>query len=88
LHGHTCDRCGDLEGVIRQAWRLDDHALHAQALTALGDELAYEAEVAQACNLYRQAIAALDGSGIPVYKVPAHRRLLEIRERHADHWLN
>lgn len=80
LSGRTADRVTALEKVIRTAQHLDDEALLAEGLTALGDEFAACGEQESALSCYRQVLQALDGRQIPTLGVPAHRALLRIQE--------
>jgi tetratricopeptide (TPR) repeat protein len=82
LSGHTADRIGALEKAIQMAQRLEDEALLAEGLTALGDEFAARGERESALNCYRQVLQALDGSQIPALGTFAQRALLRDQESH------
>jgi tetratricopeptide (TPR) repeat protein len=84
LRGTNSDRRRRIEEVIRLGQQLDDHALKAQAFTALGDELASQGEQEGSLDCYRQTIGLLDGSEIPALAVPARRKLLRAREMAMD----
>jgi tetratricopeptide (TPR) repeat protein len=80
----TADRVTQIERVIRVARHLDDHALLAQAFTALGDELADQGEQEQALDCYRQTLGLLDGSAVAALEILPRRRLLLAREMATD----
>jgi tetratricopeptide (TPR) repeat protein len=84
LRGTNSDRRRRVEEVIRLGKQLDDHALTAQAFTALGDELASQGEKEGSLDCYRQTIGLLDGSEVPALAVPARRKLLRAREMSMD----
>lgn len=69
------DRVGVIEAVIKQGRALDDIAIVAQGLTALGDEFASRDERDSALNCYSQAIQSLDGSQVPMLAIQAQRAL-------------
>lgn len=75
LSGATLDRITAIESVMKQARKLDDEALLAQALTALGDELAAQGNTEASLESYRNALAVLDGTQTPVLLIPAQRAL-------------
>ncbi len=80
----TADRVTQIERVIRTARHLDDHALLAQAFTALGDELADQGEQEQALDCYRQTLGLLDGSAVAALEILPRRRLLLASEMAAE----
>lgn len=82
LSGHTTDRVGALEKAIRTARHLEDEALLAEGLTALGDEFAARGERESALDCYRQVLDALNGSQIPALETFARRALLHDQESH------
>jgi tetratricopeptide (TPR) repeat protein len=71
-----------IEHVLRAAHRLHDEAVLADALTALGDELAAQGQVASAIDQYRQVIGLLDGSQVTAMGVWARRALHDLLEQH------
>jgi tetratricopeptide (TPR) repeat protein len=76
LRGRNDDRVGAIEGVIRTARRMDNVALHAQALTRLGGELEAAGEDERARNCWREALTVLEGSEVPALKHEPRRKLL------------
>jgi tetratricopeptide (TPR) repeat protein len=80
LCGRNENRIARLERVAHTAQQLDDSALLAQAVTALGDELASLGEKEQALNRYRDVISVLDRSDMPTLSLPARRALLLSQE--------
>jgi tetratricopeptide (TPR) repeat protein len=81
LSGRNEDRVAGIEGVVRMA-RGRDEALLAQALTALGDELASQQQSESAFHLYREAVHVAQRSNLPVYGLAARRALLQESEHH------
>lgn len=74
-----------IEVVARAGQWLHDDALIAQAMTALGDELAARSEHESALNMYRQTIGHLDGSQASVLALPALRKVLIAEEWRTGH---
>jgi hypothetical protein len=80
LRGENRARITAIEGLARHAKWLGDEVLLTLAFTTLGDEYRVRGELGTAANLYRQAIAVLDGSDLPATGVWAKRAL-----RHLEH---
>ncbi len=78
------DQVAAIEAVIRLARDIEDVAVLAQAHTALGDEFAARDELEAALACYRETVAVVAGSEVPVLAVPAQRALRWAREQRSD----
>jgi tetratricopeptide (TPR) repeat protein len=84
LRGGNDARVALVESVMATAKRMQDIALLAQALTALGDELHAQRELEQAKQCWRQALTVLEGSEVLALRVLPQRALLLAREPHVE----
>jgi hypothetical protein len=75
LAGTPLDRIRTLESVIHTGQRLQDVAVQAQGLVALGDNFAATGEREPSLVCYRQAIDLVRDTQVPVLAVPAQRAL-------------
>jgi tetratricopeptide (TPR) repeat protein len=84
LAGRAEDEIATIERVVRSASWLDDPALLAQALTALGDALAGREGVAaeSALGRYHAALTALRGKNLRALEVWPRRGILRAGEMH------
>jgi hypothetical protein len=78
------DRVTAIEDVVALARRDRDRGLLAQAIIALGDELAARHEPESARAQYREALDVLRGTDMPALAVWAQRPLHTWDEYHVD----
>ncbi|HEV8191356.1 MAG TPA: hypothetical protein VGP82_07700, partial [Ktedonobacterales bacterium] len=78
------DRLGAIDHLVQFGRRLDDKGILAQAYTALGDELLFQGDAANATYRYRDVRALLRGSDIPALGVWAWRALHKIEAAEPD----